>query len=137
VSSDDVSFRLVRSDNVPATNPHQLAYKFGLQDKQGDIMEGRRLPSGMLVFDFTLKVKEGKDGRPVFTGPYASGPVDDRFVYLSWFGGGSYINRFKARLSAVDWTLIQASRKQGKAITADVSGRGPREAGRPIAWFLE
>ena len=30
---DEVRFRLLRNDEVPATNPFNLAYRFGLQDK--------------------------------------------------------------------------------------------------------
>ena len=34
---DDVRFRLLRADDVPATNPLNLKYKFGLQDSKGNI----------------------------------------------------------------------------------------------------
>lgn len=81
----------------------------------------------MLSFDFSVKVKQGKDAeRPVFR-PFASGPVDDRFVYLSWFATErrDYINRVKVRLGAIDWKVTRASRKEDRSITADLSGRGP------------
>jgi len=136
---EEVRFRLLRGDDVPATNPHNLAYRFGLQDTKGNIVPGERRPNGMLAFDFSLKVKQGKDAtRPVFTGPFASGPADDRFVYLSWFAieRGDYINRVKARLGAIDWKMIRASRKENRPITADLTGRGPGDAMKPIAWYL-
>src|ERR1700677_555600 len=98
VNRDEVRFRLLRSDDVPATNPLNLSYQFGLQDIKENIVAGTRQPSGILVFDFILRAKVGKDpARPVFTGPFASGPVDDRFVYLSWraIERGDYINRAK------------------------------------------
>jgi Family of unknown function (DUF5990) len=98
-----------------------------------------RQSNGTLLFDFSLKVKEGKDPeRPVFTGPYASGAVDDRFVYLSWFAvdRGEYINRVKVRLGAIDWRLIRRSQKENRPITADLSGRGPGETSKAIAWYL-
>jgi hypothetical protein len=136
---EEVRFRLLRSDDVPATNPHNLAYRFGLQDTKGNLIPGERQASGMLAFNFSLKVKQGKDvAGPVFTGPFASGPVDDRFVYLSWFAieRGDYINRVKVHLGAIDWKMIRVSQKENRPITADLTGRGPGEAMKPIAWYL-
>jgi hypothetical protein len=138
-TKEEARFRLLRSGDAPATNPHNLAYRFGLQDTKGNIVPGKRQPNGMLAFDFTLKVKQGKDAaRPVFTGPFASGPADDRFVYLSWFATerGDYINRVKARLAAIDWKMIRASQRQDRPITADMTGRGPGDGTKPIAWYL-
>ena len=135
----EVHFRFLRSDDIPATNPHNLAYRFGLQDTKGNIIPGEKQTSGMLAFDFTLKVKQGKDAaRPVFNGPFASGGVDDRFVYLSWFAieRGDYINRVKVPLAAINWKMIRASQKEGRPITADLSGRRPGETMKPIAWNL-
>ncbi len=63
---------MLRGDDVPATNPLNLAYRFGLQvlrDKQ-EIVAGERQPNGTLVLDFSLKVKERKDpNHPVFCRP--------------------------------------------------------------------
>ena len=135
-----VRFRLLRSNDIPATNPHKLDFKFGLQDNRQDIMEGMCRADGMLVFDFTLKAKAGKDPDcPTFTGRYASGPVDDRFVYLSWYAikRGDYINRIKARLSTVDWKMVRAAQKHDKTITADMSGRGPGNPRKFVTWYLE
>lgn len=131
-------FRLLRSDDSPATNPHDLAYRFGLQDTRGNIIPGEKQASGMLAFDLDLKVRQGKDMRPVFTGPFASGPVDDRFIYLSWFAieRGDYINRVKVRLRDIDWKMIRISQEENRAITADVTGRGPGDAMKPITWYL-
>jgi hypothetical protein len=61
VNPDEVRFRLLRSGDVPATNPFGLPYRFGLQDTKQEIVAGERQPDGMLVFDFVLRVKEGKD----------------------------------------------------------------------------
>ncbi|HEY1759415.1 MAG TPA: DUF5990 family protein [Bryobacteraceae bacterium] len=138
-TKEEVRFRLLRSDDVPATNPHNLAYRFGLQDTKGNIVPGERRPDRKLAFDFALKVKQGKDpARPVFTGPFASGPVDDRFVYLSWFAieRGDYINRVKARLTTIDWKMIRVSQEQDRPITADMTGRGPGDGTKPIVWYL-
>lgn len=138
-SQEEVHFRFLRSDDVPATNPHNLVYRFGLQDTKSKIFPGERDASGMFVFDFVLKVKRGKSPAcPLFTGPFASGPVEDRFVYLSWFAidRGDYINRVKVRLRAIDWTMIRVSQEENRSITADLTGRGLGEAMKPIEWYL-
>jgi Family of unknown function (DUF5990) len=139
VNRNEVRFRLLRSDDVPATNPHKLTYKFGLQDTKRQITKGTPQTNGMLAFDFTLKAKKGKNAkRPVFTGRYASGPVDDRFVYLSWWAikSGDYINRVKARLSTIDWGMVRASQQQDRPITADMTGWVPGDPRKCVRWHL-
>ncbi|HTU35671.1 MAG TPA: DUF5990 family protein [Candidatus Acidoferrum sp.] len=139
VNVNEVRFRLLRSDDIPATNPHKLAYKFGLQSTKQQIMEGARQPDGMLAFDFTLTVRKGNDAKcPIFTGRYASSPVDDRFVYLSWRAvkRGDYINRVKARLSTIDWEMVRESQRQDRPITADMTGRGPGDPRKYVTWYL-
>jgi hypothetical protein len=139
-TSDSVRFVLLRSNDIPATNPLGLSFRFGLQDTKQRIFPGVRRPDGMIAFEFTLKVKPGPDpDKPAFTGLFASGPADDRFVYLSWFATerGHYINRVKARLSTIDWKLVRESQKRDKPITADMSGRGPGDTGKLVDWHLE
>jgi Family of unknown function (DUF5990) len=140
VNRDEVHFRLLRSDGVPATNPFNLSYRFGLQDTKQNIVAGERQPGGPLVFDFSLKVKERKDDpkHPVFTGRFASGPVNDRFVYLSWraIERGGYINRVKARLGTIDWKMVRASHGENRPITADMTGWLPGDARKYVAWYL-
>jgi hypothetical protein len=139
VNGDEIRFRLLRSDDIPATNPHKLAYKFGLQDTKQQITEGTPQTNGILAFDFTLRVKKGKDSKnPVFTGRYASGPADDRFVYLSWWAikRGDYLNRVKARLSTIDWEMVRASLQQDRPITADMTGWAPGDKRKSVRWYL-
>jgi len=136
VNPDEVRFRLLRGDDVPATNPFNLPYLFGLQDTKGDIVAAERLPDGLLAFGFTLKVKMGKDAKhPVFTGRFASGPVNDRFVYLFWraIERGDTINRVKARLSTMDWTMVRASQEEDRPITADMTRWIPGEICRVVS----
>jgi hypothetical protein len=139
MKSDEVHFRLLRNDDVPATNPHDLAFKFGLQDKHGEIVPPTPLKNGALAFDFTLTVKKGEDPkRPIFGGRFAGGPPNDRFVYLSWYAikRGDYINRVKVRLSEIDWNMIRAARASNKVITADITGRTPGQTKKPVEWRL-
>jgi hypothetical protein len=139
VNLDEVRFRLLRSDDVPATNPFHLAYRFGLQDTKQDIVAGTRQPDGVLAFDFSLTVKKGKAPKhPVFSGRFASGPADDRFVYLSWWAieRGDYINRVKARLATIDWKMVRASQEQDRPITADMTGWNVGDARKYVTWYL-
>lgn len=131
-----VRFRLLRADDRPATNPEHDPYEFGLQDAKGALTPGVRLPDGRLCWDFELRVKPGAEGRPNFLGPFASGPADDRFVYLSWrsIPRGVWINRLKARLGAIDWPLIEQAEAAGRPITADLTGRTPGHSMRPVDW---
>lgn len=139
VNADVVRFRLLRNDDIPDTNPHKLAYRFGLQDTKQQIVPGERRPDGTFAFDFSLNVKHGKTRDvPVFTGQFASGPVDDRFVYLSWFAidRGDFINRVKARLSNIDWKMVRTAQAQDKAITADMTGWSPGDLRKHVEWYL-
>jgi hypothetical protein len=139
VNQDEVRFRLLRNDDVPATNPLNLSYRFGLQDTKQAIITGGRQRDGVFAFNFSLTVKPGKDPQhPIFTGRFASGPVNDRFVYLSWWAieRGNYINRVKARLGSIDWTMVRASQEQDRPITADMTGWLPGDARKHVAWYL-
>jgi len=133
-----VRFRLVRADDVPATNPEGDAFAFGLQDTKDQLHPGVRLPDGRLAFDFELRVQPGKDGRPNFLGAFASGPPGDRFVYLSWRSvpRGVWINRVKARLSDLDWPLIRAAQAEDRPLEADLTGRAPGGGRRAVEWRL-
>jgi len=136
-AATELGLRLVRAGDAPATNPLADEYVFGLQDTRQQIFPGVPQTDGKLAFDFTVIVKpDPTDGRPVFTGPFASGPKDDRFVYLSWrsLARGDYINRVKARLGDIDWPLIHAARAAGRPLVADLTGRRPGGGRVPVAW---
>lgn len=130
-----VRMRLLRDDPTPPSG-EATPCLFGLQDSRGRIVEGTRGPDGKFHFDFELAVKPGPDGAPVFTGPFASGSRDDRFVYLSWqrLDGGGYVNRIKARLKDIDWALLYAAQASGKALEADMNGRRAGGGTVPVAW---
>ncbi len=129
--------RLLRDDPAPPSGDGN-ASRFGLQDNKGRIVEAARGADGKYRFDFELSVKPGPDGRPVFTGPFASGSREERFVYLSWqrLDGGGYVNRIKARLKDIDWSLLHAALASGKALEADLSGRRAGGGNVPVEWRL-
>jgi hypothetical protein len=135
--SGTIRLRLLRDPAPPS--PDGSPCRFGLQDSKGGIQAGIEAGDGKLRFDFELNVKEGPDqDRPVFTGPYASGPPGDRFVYLSWqrLNGQGYVNRIKARLGDIGWALVREAQAGGKVLEADMSGRGAGGGRVPVAWRL-
>lgn len=137
LASVDLRLRLVRAGDAPATNPLADEYVFGLQDTKQQLHPGAAQADGKLAFDFSVTVRaDPVDGRPVFTGPFASGPKDDRFVYLSWrsLSRGHYINRVKARLGDIDWPLIHAAQAAARPLIADLTGRPPGGGRIPVVW---
>ena len=134
----EVRLRLIRADDRPAANPLGDAFEFGLQDAKGELVAAERLPDGRLCWDFTLRVKDGGP-EPNFLGRFASGPADDRFVYLSWRSKprGAWINRVKARLADIDWPLIERAQGEGGRLVADISDWGPGGGRRAVDWRLE
>jgi hypothetical protein len=131
----EVGMRLIRKDDLPVSHGRDEKYVFGLQDKQQQIVSGKRQRDGRLVFDFSLEVKTGPDPkRPVFTGRFASGPADDRFVYLSWRSveHGEYISRIKARLEGITWVMVRAAQKADRPLVADMGGWRPHDARKTV-----
>ncbi len=136
--SGRVRMRLITGDTTPR-HADGSAYRFGLQDKQDQIYAGTPRDDGKLAFDFTLTVKAGPDPEtPVFTGPFASGPRDERFVYLSWqrLNGHGYVNRIKARLSDLDWSLVREAQALDLPLEADMTGRAPGGGRVPVTWRI-
>jgi hypothetical protein len=135
-AASEVRLRLIRADDRPSTNPEGDAFEFGLQDTKGALIPAAHLPDGRLYWDFELRVRPAADGSPNFLGRFASGPADDRFVYLSWrsIPRGVWINRLKARLNWIDWPLIRAAHAAGEPITADLTGRTPGHSMQRIDW---
>ena len=131
-----VRMRLLRDDSTAPTG--DASKPFGLQDKDGNLQPPLRRADGMHLFDFALAVAEGPDGKPNFTGPFASGPRDQRFVYLSWpeLDGCGYVNRIKVRLIDLDWPLIERAIAEGAPLEADASGRKAGGGTVPVSWRL-
>ena len=131
-----VRMRLLRDD--PTAPSGDASAPFALQDKDEKLQPPVKRADGMHVFDVELTVSEGPDGRPNFTGPFACGPRDQRFVYLSWprLDGCGYVNRVKVRLTDLDWPLIEEAIKRGVPLEADASGRKAGGGMVPVEWRL-
>jgi len=135
-----LKLRLLRDDPTPPSAADGEDWHFGLQDNRDALHPGTPRADGMLAFDFELRVAAaGDEGQPpVFTGPFAFGKPQDRFVYLSWqrTAGPGYVNRIKARLADIDWALVQAAQESGGRLEADMSGRKAGGGKLAVAWRL-
>jgi hypothetical protein len=131
-----VRFRLLRREASAPSG--EASAPFGLQDKDETIHPPAAGPDGMHRFDFELSVEQGPEGRPNFTGPFACGPRDKRFVYLSWprLDGCGYVNRVKVRLADLDWPQIDEAIARGLPLEADASGRKAGGGTVPVTWRL-
>jgi hypothetical protein len=133
-----IRLRLLR-DSVPPSGEGSATH-FGLQDNKDVLHAGVAREDGRFAFDFELRVAAAADEErpPVFTGPFAFGKPQDRFVYLSWQRDGApgYINRVKARLADIDWAMVRAAQSSGGRLEADLTGRKAGGGKVPVAWSL-
>jgi len=109
---------------------------FGLQEGGGNdynVVQKQRSSEGDLKFEFTVRVREGKDGQPNLLGPFVQGPSQQRFVYIDigTYAGQTnthWSRRLKVPLLGITWELI----KKGKTLETHVPGTG-RDGGPTCA----
>ncbi len=104
------------------------AIEFGLQDKNLQLQVGDA-QDNTLIFDFELTVVQEADGKPNFSGIFAHGTKQDRFLYLALrrlhAGGWQNIKRIKIPLKSITWQQIEdVINYRDKRLTASVSGQG-------------
>lgn len=105
---------------------------YGLQKGRGndyETVQTQRGASKDLTFEFSVRVNEGKDGKPNFLGPFAQGNADGRFVYLDIGTCAGQHNtcwsrRLKIPLFGIDWKSIEAAAKSRKPLETHVAGTG-------------
>ena len=101
---------------------------FGLQKGSGnnyETIQKQRSKTGNLRFEFDVRVREDKDGKPNFLGPFVQGPTQARFVYLDIGTCAGQIDtawsrRLKVPLTGITWDLI----KKGNSLETHVPGTG-------------
>lgn len=111
-------------------NPPDLeATAFGLQDKKRELVAGELLDDGRLRFRCELTVSQADSGQPNFTGSFAHGTVQERFLYLThralqqneW----QIRKRIKVHLKTITWEQVEtALTTPGAVLIAAVDGRG-------------
>jgi len=136
--NEAIRFRLLRNTAEPPA-PDGSPCAFGIQDNKGQLYPPVTRVDGMLVFDFELTAKDGPDpDKPVFTGPFASGPRDERFVYLAWprLNGQGHVNRAKFRLTDISWAQVREAQRLGKVLEFDASNSRAGGGRVAIEWTL-
>ena len=115
---------------VTCINPPPVGenMRFGLQDKNVNLVEGEALDDGSLRFTCKLTVKQRDAGQPNFTGATAHGTVQERFLYLTLQGlnQGQWqiIKRIKVHLKSITWEQVETVLAQpDKIIAASVDGQ--------------
>jgi hypothetical protein len=106
---------------------------FGLQKGSGsnyETVQTVESKSADLQFEFNVRVRQGKDSRPNFLGPFVQGPPNERFVYLDigTCAGQTktpWSRRLKIPLRGITWELISPTAKSSLAtLEARVVGTG-------------
>ena len=101
---------------------------FALQKGGGhdyEAVQTQRSSKGDLHFDFTVRVRPGKDGGPNFLGPFVHGPTGERFIYIdigTMAGqmGSCWERRLKVPLRGITWEMIE----QTRGLVTKVAGKG-------------
>lgn len=112
--------------------PAGVAY--GIQHGSGNRYESHGVQIGTgadIEFDFSMNVRDNRpDGTPNFTGPYAQGSPDSRFVYIgvgthAGQTGTAWSRRMKVPLQGITWTQIHEShRLPNSRLTVHIPGTG-------------
>ena len=121
----ELNFRIVLESPPPGVD-------YGLQKGGGndyEVTQKQRSRTGDLQFEFSARVKEGKDGSPVLLGPYVQGPPQERFVYLDigTYAGQNdtqWSRRLKIPLRGITWDLVKQSSKPSHVLETHVPGTG-------------
>lgn len=96
---------------------------FGLQDKKRAIHPGIPQNDEALVYTCELQAERQENGRPNFTGTFAHGTPDKRFLYLTLKHDQEIVRRLKIELSSITWDQI-AGLHEDTVLEARVDGRG-------------
>ena len=120
----ELTFRIILENSPPGVD-------YGLQKGGGsdfEVTQKQRSKSGDLQFEFSARVKEGKDGQPVLLGPFVHGPPQERFVYLDigTYAGQTdtpWSRRLKVPLREITWDVVKQASRAGHCLETRVPGR--------------
>jgi hypothetical protein len=120
----ELTFRIILESPPPGVD-------FGLQKGGGtdfEVDQKQRSASNKdLHFEFNARIKEGKDGQPVFLGPFVHGPPQERFVYLDIgnFAGQTdthWSRRLKIPLRNITWDDVKQASRATQILETRVPG---------------
>ncbi len=102
----------------------------GIQ-KGADVIDAAPGNAKRVVFKPIFRIGKQPDGSPNFLGPFAQGPAQQRFFYLSW--GVLHSNRqfemfrrAKIQLSHLRWEQIQKAISRGTALKVTLKLTGSK-----------
>ncbi|HSB26933.1 MAG TPA: DUF5990 family protein [Pyrinomonadaceae bacterium] len=118
---------------------------YALQEGSGNnykTVQTQRSVGQDLTFRFSARVREGKDGKPNFLGPFVQGPTHERFVYLdigTYAGQPNTIwsRRLKIPLRGITWEMIDKKQPLETRVPGTAKDGSPTCATvKPFAgWF--
>jgi hypothetical protein len=103
---------------------------FAVQRGKDELVPPAKVTNDTLVFELTLRVREGSGGAPNFLGPFAQGPPSVRFIYLnSGVRAGQaathWDRRAKNPLAGITWKLLETAHTVGVRIEGTGRDGGP------------
>lgn len=110
----------------------------GLQDQNGEIVEGTRVDGGDRLRWETLVVLVKDPAGPIrWLGSTVHGPKADRFLYLAWpeIHEGWDGMRVKIQFRYAEALIPKIVKAERPSLTADVTGRLPHDT-TPVAWVV-
>jgi hypothetical protein len=97
--------------------------RFAVQRGKDELLEATSATAKRQVFEFSVRARDDRSDGPNFLGPFAQGPVGDRFIYINsgTLGGepdSQWTRRAKVPLGGITWSMI----KKGSVIEARIEG---------------
>lgn len=122
IENRELMVRIVVRDAPPGV-------RFAVQRGKSELLEPGSFTDEELVFDLTVRVasRPGSDA-PNILGPYAQGPVSDRFLYLNsgtmaGQTGTEWTRRAKIKTGTISRALVDAVLAQDNAVLlAEIHG---------------
>ena len=110
---------------------------FSVQRGRSELLPPARKTSAELVFDFSVRVAEANGSEPNFLGPFAQGPVGERFVYVNsgqraGEAQSCWDRRAKVHLKDLGWPLVKKALTTGGVLETRIEGTG-RDGGPACA----
>jgi Family of unknown function (DUF5990) len=121
-------------DPHDGARPERVPVHLGVQ-RGREVVDQVPADRRQVTFAVEFRVERRPDGAPNFLGPFAQGPPEDRFFYLSWgvpepSGTFAMFRRLKVHLGHLRWPEIRRAIRAGKPLT--VTLRLTDDAGAPL-----
>src|SRR5258708_7433429 len=87
------------------------AVRLAVQRGKAELLDPKTSSQRTVVFEFSIRARNDRPDGPNFLGPYAQGPVSERFVYvnsgtMAEQASSPWTRRAKIPLAGITWALI-------------------------------